>query len=160
MLLAQALSTLALTLDASDRVAPLEEAVAVLDGTPARLVRAQALADLGAALRRGGQRADAREPLREALELARRCGAAGLARRVADELTATGERVRRYTPIGVESLTPSERRVAELAASGLTNRQIAQSLFVTVKTVETHLAAAYDKLGIGSRRQLPAALST
>ena len=66
--------------------------------------------------------------------------------------------MRRYTPIGVESLTPSERRVAELAASGLTNRQIAQTLFLTVKTIETHLAAAYDKLGIRSRQQLPAAL--
>ena len=66
--------------------------------------------------------------------------------------------MRRYTPIGVESLTPSERRVAQLAASGLTNRAIAQSLFVTVKTVETHLAAVYDKLGIRSRQQLPEAL--
>ncbi len=76
-----------------------------------------------------------------------------------DELAATGEKVRRYTPIGVESLTPSERRVAELAATGMTNRQVAQSLFLTVKTIETHLAAAYDKLGIRSRQQLPTALS-
>lgn len=123
-----------------------------------QLVRAEALADLGASLRRAGRRADARPLLREALELARRCGAAGLAKRASDELAATGERVRRYTPIGVESLTPSERRVAELAASGMTNRGIAQTLFVTVKTIETHLAAVYDKLGIRSRRELPAAL--
>ena len=101
----------------------------------------------------------ARQPLREALELARRCGAAGLAKRTHDELQACGEKVRRYTPIGVESLTPSERRVAELAASGMTNRQIAQTLFLTIKTIETHLSAAYDKLGIRSRRQLVAALS-
>jgi DNA-binding CsgD family transcriptional regulator len=157
--LSQALGALAMTLDGAERLAALEQAVAVLDGSPARLVRAEALADLGAALRRAGRRADARPPLREALELARRCGAGGLAKRAYDELSATGERVRRYTPIGVESLTPSERRVAELAVSGLTNRQIAQTLFVTVKTVETHLAAAYDKLGIHSRQELPAAMA-
>ena len=113
---------------------------------------------LGGALRRGGRRADARAPLREGLDLARRCGAAALARTAFDELAATGERVRHHTPIGVESLTPSQRRVAELAASGMTNREVAQALFLTVKTVESHLAAAYDKLGIRSRVQLPDAL--
>ena len=82
--------------------------------------------------------ADGIEPLREGLELTRRCGAAALAKRAYDELQASGERVCRYTPIGVESLTPSERRVAELAATGLTN-----------------LAAVYDKLGIHARHQLP-----
>ena len=66
--------------------------------------------------------------------------------------------MRRWTPIGIESLTPSERRVAEMAANGMTNRQMAQSLFLTVKTIETHLAATYDKLGIRSRRELPEAL--
>ncbi|MGN6188266.1 MAG: helix-turn-helix transcriptional regulator [Conexibacter sp.] len=157
-LLGYALRTVAMTTDGPERRATLEEAVAVLADSPSRLELAEALADLGALLRRGGQRADARAPLREALELARRCGAAGLARRAFDELAATGETVRRWTPIGVESLTPSERRVAELAAGGMTNRQIAQTLFVTVKTVETHLAAAYDKLGIRSRRELPEAL--
>ncbi|HYV15389.1 MAG TPA: AAA family ATPase [Conexibacter sp.] len=157
-LLSYALCALAMTVDGSERLATLEEAVAVVDASPARLARAEALADLGGALRRAGRRADARPLLREALELARRCGAALLAKRVYEELSATGEKVRAYTPIGVESLTPSQRRVAELAASGMTNRQIAQSLFVTVKTVETHLAAAYDKLGIRSRQQLPEAL--
>ncbi|HEU4701114.1 MAG TPA: LuxR C-terminal-related transcriptional regulator, partial [Conexibacter sp.] len=157
-LLGQALRTMAMTTDGREQLMLLEEAAAVLEGSPSRLVHAEALADLGAALRRSGRRADARLPLREALELARRCGAAGLARRAYDELAATGERVRRHTPIGVESLTPSERRVAELAAGGMTNRQIAQTLYVTVKTVETHLAAVYDKLGIRSRRDLPAAL--
>jgi DNA-binding CsgD family transcriptional regulator/ABC-type Fe3+ transport system substrate-binding protein len=159
VLLSHALRTLAMTAEGADRLAVLEEAVAVLDRSPARLVRAEALADLGAELRRNGRRVDARLPLREALELARRCGAGGLAKRAFDELSATGERVRRYTPIGVESLTPSERRVAEMAASGMTNRQIAQTLFLTVKTIEAHLAAAYDKLGIRSRQELPAALS-
>ncbi len=158
-LVSRALCTLAMTTDGADRLAALEEAVAVLDGSPARLVRAEALADLGTALRRARRDVDARPPLREALELARRCGATGLAKVAFDELAATGERVRRYTPIGVESLTPSQRRVAELAASGMTNRQIAQTLFLTVKTIESHLAAAYDNLGIRSRQQLPAALS-
>ncbi|HZV72682.1 MAG TPA: AAA family ATPase [Conexibacter sp.] len=157
-LVSRALCALAMAVDGADRLAALEEAVVVLDGSPARLVRAEALADLGAALRRARRRVDARPPLREALSLARRCGAAGLAKRAYDELAATGERVRHYTPIGVESLTPSQRRVAELAASGMTNRQIAQTLFLTVKTIETHLAATYDKLGIRSRQQLPAAL--
>ena len=157
-LLSQALRTLAMTCDGADRVAVLEQAVTALDGTQTRLARAEALTDLGAAQRRAGRRADARAPLREGLELARRCGAGGLAKHAFDELSATGEKVRRYTPIGVESLTPSERRVAEMAAGGLTNRQIAQTLFLTVKTIETHLAAAYDKLGIRSRRELPEAL--
>jgi len=158
-LLSNALRALALTCeDDAECLAALEEAVAVLDGSPVRLARAEAFTDLGAALRRAGRRTDARAPLREGLELARRCGAAGLAKRAYDELAATGEKVRRWSPIGVESLTPSERRVAEMAASGLTNRQIAQTLFLTVKTIETHLAAAYDKLGIRSRRDLPEAL--
>ena len=131
----------------------------LLDRSPRRLERAHALVELGATLRRAGRRADARGPLREAFELARRCGAARIARRANEELGASGVTVRRYTPIGVESLTPSERRVADLAASGLTNRQIAQSLFVTVKTVEAHLSAAYRKLDIQSRRQLEVALA-
>lgn len=135
-----------------------EQAVALLETSPAALQRAQALAELGGALRRARRRTQAREPLREALTLARRCGAAGLARHVHGELEATGERVRRYLPAGVESLTASERRVAELAAEGMTNREIAQTLFLTVKTIETHLSAVYDKLAIRSRRLLPAAL--
>jgi DNA-binding CsgD family transcriptional regulator/tetratricopeptide (TPR) repeat protein len=136
----------------------LEEAAEMLEGSSAGLTRPLVLADLGEALRREGRRAEARAPLREALKLARQGGAARVGKRAAHALQACGETVRRYTPIGVESLTPSERRVADLAASGMTNRQIAQSLFVTVKTVEAHLSAAYDKLDIDSRRQLPTAL--
>jgi DNA-binding CsgD family transcriptional regulator len=143
----------------AEAVAMLEKAAAALDGSPPNLERARALADLGEALRRAGRRVEARKPLREAFQLARRCGAAGLAKRASAELEATGATVRRYTPIGIESLTPSERRVAELAASGLTNRQIAQALYVTVKTVEAHLSGAYGKLDIASRRELPDALA-
>lgn len=143
----------------AEAVEVLEKAVALMEGCPRHLERAHALVELGEALRRVGRRADARLPLREAFDLARSCGAARIARRASAELEATGEKVRRYTPIGVESLTPSERRVAEMAASGMTNRQIAQSLFVTVKTVEAHLSAAYGKLDIGSRRDLPGAFA-
>jgi DNA-binding CsgD family transcriptional regulator len=135
-----------------------EEAAAMLTNSPRRIERAHALADLGEALRRRGRRTEARAPLREAIRLARQCGAARIAKRAHGELQASGETVRRYTPIGVESLTPSERRVAEMAATGMTNRQIAQSLFVTIKTVEAHLSAAYDKLDIDGRRRLAAAL--
>jgi len=148
----------AATREGEGAIEVLERAVALVEDSPRRLERAHALVELGATLRRQGRRAEARAPLREAFELARRCGAARIAKRANTELQATGETVRRYAPIGVESLTPSERRVAELAASGLTNRQIAQSLFVTVKTVEAHLSAAYSKLDIRSRRQLPAVL--
>jgi DNA-binding CsgD family transcriptional regulator len=142
-----------------EEIATLEEAVAVLDGHPRPLQRAHTLVDLGAAIRRRGRRAEARPPLRDGLKLARRCGAVRLAKHAQQELQATGETVRRYAPIGLESLTPSERRVASLAASGMTNRQIAQSLFGTIKTVEAHLSAAYDKLDVSSRRQLPPALA-
>jgi DNA-binding NarL/FixJ family response regulator len=123
-----------------------------------RLEYLRALTDYGAALRRSGRRADARAPLHEALELARRGGALAIAARAHDELAATGEKLRPLIAAGVESLTPSERRVAELAAEGLSNRDIAQSLFLTVKTVEGHLSNAYRKLDIGSRKELGAAL--
>jgi len=136
----------------------LEEAVALQVGGTARVQRAHALVELGEALRREGARSGARAPLREGFALARQCGAARLAKRAHAELEATGETLRRYTPIGVESLTPSERRVAEMAASGMSNRQIAQSLFVTLKTVEAHLSAAYDKLDVRSRGELPGVL--
>ena len=156
--IAHVLRAVAVTRDEAEAVKLLERAAAVVDGSPRRLEHALTLLALGTALRRSGRRADARAPLRKAFDLARRCGAARTARRANEELQATGETVRRYTPIGVESLTPSERRVAELAASGMTNRQIAQLLFVTVKTVEAHLSATYHKLDIRSRQELPAAL--
>ncbi len=108
-------------------------------------------------MRRGGRRARAREPLRRGLEIAARCGAHGLPPG-REELLATGARPRRTALSGVESLTPSERRVARLAADGLTNRAIAQVLFVTEKTVEGHLAHAFDKLGVRSRTRLRDAL--
>jgi DNA-binding CsgD family transcriptional regulator len=136
----------------------LRQAVTVLESSPAALERARALTDLGAALRRRGKRSDAREPLRAGLELAQRCGAGALAERAHRELVSTGARPRRLVRSGVDALTASERRVAAMASEGLTNREIAQALFVSAKTVETHLGHAYRKLDIGSRTQLSRAL--
>ena len=136
----------------------LGQSVAVLRRSPALLERARSLTELGAALRRAGRRADARDPLAEALDLAARCGARPLAVRAREELTATGARPRREWRRGVEALTPSELRVARLAAAGQTNREIAYGLYVTLKTVEGHLARAYAKLGITGRAELPEAL--
>ena len=137
----------------------LRQAERVLEGSGARLEHARAMADLGAALRRAGQRADSREVLRVALDLAHRCGAIALTERTRTELIAAGGRPRRLVLSGLDSLTPGERRVAQLAADGLSNRDIAQNLFITARTVEGHLTHAYQKLAITSREQLPAALT-
>jgi DNA-binding CsgD family transcriptional regulator len=111
------------------------------------------------ALRRDGRRREAQRRLSEAIALARRCGATVLATKANDELGVLKSRPRRLQFSGVESLTASERRIALMAADGLTNPQIAQALFVTAKTVENHLGRIYIKLAINSRNQLPAALS-
>jgi DNA-binding CsgD family transcriptional regulator len=139
-------------------VALLEEAATVLTTSDAALEEARALVDLGSALRRRGRRADAREPLRSGLDAASRCGAEMLAQRARDELLAAGARPRRERLTGPEALTPSERRVALLAAHGKSNPEIAQELFLTRRTVETHLTHAYQKLGISSREALAAVM--
>jgi DNA-binding CsgD family transcriptional regulator len=137
----------------------LRESVDVLATSQAQLERARSFTELGAALRRANQRAEARALLYEGLELARRSGAIVLAERAHAELLAAGARPRRLVRSGVDSLTPSERRVARMATEGQTNREIAQALFVTPKTVETHLSHVYRKLGIQARSQLPGAMS-
>ncbi len=140
----------------------LTESVETLRRSPARLELARALCDLGAAQRRAGKRSAARQPLREALDLAEQCGALSLAERINEELAATGVHLRRERASGPEALTPAERRVAELAVSGLTNREIGQTLFVSVKTVGTHLGHIYEKLdlqGPQAREQLAARLN-
>jgi DNA-binding NarL/FixJ family response regulator len=136
----------------------LREAVDVLSGASSRLEYARALGALGAALRRARRPTDAREPLRQALELADACGCTPLVDSVRSELHAAGARPRTTALGGVESLTAREARVAALAAEGDTNRDIAQTLFVTPKTVEVHLSNVYRKLGIRSRRELAPAL--
>ncbi len=152
--LGAALRVMALTGDGSASVALLLEAVANLGRSPARLEHAKALVELGAALRRGDQRKDARVALVQGLDLADRCGAALLARDAREELAAIGVRPRRTRLTGAEALTGSELRVARLAADGLTNVEIAGRLFVSRKTVEKHLGNAYEKLGVGSRAGL------
>jgi len=137
----------------------LRESVDVLAMSPAQLERAKSFTELGAALRRANHRASARTFLQEGLELAHRCGAIVLAERAHAELLATGARPRRLVRSGVDSLTPSERRVAQMATEGQTNREIAQALFVTSKTVEMHLSHVYRKLGIQARSQLPRAMA-
>ncbi len=136
----------------------LEEAVAVLDGSPALLTRARALVALGSAQRRAGQRARARETLTGGLRLARVSGAVPLAREADIELRVLGSRSRRSVRSGVDELTVSERRVAELAADGYSNQQIAEALVISIRTVEAHLARTYQKLDISGRREIAAAL--
>ncbi len=142
-----------------DAIAELWEAVTALERSPAKLEYARSLTDLGAALRRANARGSAREPLRLGLELADRCGAGPLAERARRELLACGGRPRRAMVTGRDALTASEQRIAELAARGDSNRDIAQGLFITPKTVENHLGRIYRKLGINSREQLPEVLA-
>jgi DNA-binding CsgD family transcriptional regulator len=136
----------------------LTEAVTVLQQVPAPLERARALIDLGAALRRANRRADARAPLEEGLQLAHDRGADALVETAMVELAATGVHLRRPAVTGPDALTPTERRIAEQAAGGASNRDIAQALFITPKTVENHLGNAYRKLGVTGRGELADAL--
>jgi DNA-binding CsgD family transcriptional regulator len=136
----------------------LREAIEVLDGSDTRLEQARALADLGALLRRDNRHGAARDLLRQALDAAHRAGARLLAAQAETELRATGARPRRILLTGLDALTASERRIAELAAQGLTNRQIAQHVFVTARTVEAHLTSVFSKLAIGTRAELVQAL--
>jgi DNA-binding NarL/FixJ family response regulator len=149
-----ALLRVAATEPGRDGIALHEEAVAVLERSEASLEYWRALIELGAALRRAGHGAAAREPLRRALGLTNAAGATALARRARQELVAAGGRPRRTATEGRDALTPAERRVASLVAEGLTNRQAAQALFVTVKAIEYHLRNVYAKLGISSREEL------
>jgi DNA-binding NarL/FixJ family response regulator len=136
----------------------LERAVEVLADSPARLEHTRALVGLGAALRRANRRADARVPLRLALDQADHGGMLLLARRAREELNAVGARPRRSALSGPGSLTPAEQRVVQLAARGHGNRAIAERLYVTQRTVETHLTHAFQKLDISSRAELAAVL--
>jgi len=138
----------------------LEQSLRCLDGADAPYERAQTLVELGAALRRRNQRVAAREPLAAGLELAHVCGAERLAARAVEELQASGARPRRQRVSGPDSLTSAETRVARMAADGMTNREIAQALFVTAKTVENQLGVVYRKLAVRSRDQLSGVLSS
>ncbi len=156
--LGMSLRCAAAALDEADRLALLQEAVAVLEGSGARLELAHALADLGAELGRLRRRREARDVQRRALQLADDCGAVALAERARTELQAGPGRRARIELTGPNSLTAAEWRVCRQAADGQTNREVAQALFVTEKTVERHLSNAYHKLGIRSRFQLAEAI--
>ena len=147
--------------DGRDGFAQLADSVSVLERTGARLEHARSLVELGAARRRAGHRADARRDLGTGMSLAHRCGAVRLAERAREELHAAGARPRRFASAGPDALTASELRVARLAADGRTNPEIGQELYISRKTVETHLSHAYAKLelsGQGARRGLAGAL--
>jgi DNA-binding CsgD family transcriptional regulator len=154
-----ALRAVALTGDSSGSIARLREAVDALERAPARLEHARALTDLGAALRRANRRTEARTALEEALDIAARCNAGVLADRARTELRAAGGRSSGPEASGISALTVSELRVAELAAAGHSNPEIAQALYVTRKTVETHLGHVYRKLGIAGRGKLAGAMT-
>ena len=151
---AQALATP----DIEERTALLQASVDTLESAIDRLELAGALADLGALHARRGRMADAREPLARAAKLAAQCGAVPVATQAQAALAAIG--VRSRGGADRDELTATERQIAQLAAEGMTNRQIAGRLVVTPKTVEWHLTHAYAKLGVSSRRELADALGS
>jgi DNA-binding CsgD family transcriptional regulator len=153
------LRTAGLAIGGDEGLALLEEAVTVLERSAARLELAHALADLGTELSRAGQRREGRDAQRRAIQLAGECGAMALAESARAELHAGPGRRPRTQLTGPGALTAAEWRVCRQVAEGHTNRDVAQALFVTEKTVERHLSSAYHKLGIRSRYQLPAAIA-
>jgi DNA-binding CsgD family transcriptional regulator len=150
-----ATATLGLIEGGRDGIGRMREGLEILQRSSARLDRARILVLLGRVLRRTGQPAEARAHLRAGLELAVWCGASSLANAAEQEIAASGMRRRCRTQLsGPDALTPSEHRVACLAADGLSNPDIANALYITRKTVEMHLGNAYRKLRINSRQQL------
>ncbi len=105
-------------------------------------------------LRREGRRRDGRRQLQTAYDLLSRAGADGFARRAANELRATGERVQPRTQSPHEQLSMQETAVARLVAGGATSLEIAGKLFISKRTVDAHLRSIFRKLGLTSRRQL------
>jgi DNA-binding CsgD family transcriptional regulator len=151
---AAGLRALALTADREQAVTLLRQAAELVGDSPAQLEHTRVLVALGAALRRTNRRGAAEVPLRRALDLAESCGMRRLAQRAREELKAVGARPRRSALSGIGALTPAEHRVAALAAAGQSNREIAQQLYVTRRTVETHLTHAFAKLNITTRAEL------
>lgn len=149
-----ALRTAGLARGGTDGLDMLEESVATLNQSPAALERAHSMIEWGSAQRRAGRRQDARRTLSEGLDAAARCGARPLIARAREELRIAGARPRRDWTSGVEALTPCELRIVQLAREGQSNRQIAQRLYLSIKTVEGHLARAYGKLDVATRGDL------
>jgi DNA-binding CsgD family transcriptional regulator len=149
-----ALHALGVAAGGSDGLSLLQESVALLARSPARVEHARALYDLGRILGESGRREDARPMLHESYRLAAGCGARPLADRCVAEIKRVGGRRPRAPLAGPAALTLQERRIAERAVAGSTNREIAEELFLTLRTVETHLTGVYRKLGIAGRAQL------
>jgi len=141
------------------RLGYLQEACAWAAKCPSDLELAHCLVDYGAALRRQGQRVQARAFLAEGWRKAEACGAQALAVRASEELHLAGGRRRRSAGSHIQALTLAEERVARLAAQRLTNKEIAAALYVTPKTVENQLGSVYRKLGVAGRRQLATSMS-
>ena len=146
-------------------VAPRERAIALLEqartefeASSARLELARCLTELGTHRRAKGERRAARAVLRDAHDAAHACSADALCERARAELLLCGGRPRPPAGAGAAALTAAERRVAELAAEGATNRQIARRLYLSPKTVEMHLRSTYRKLELTGRDALAAAL--
>jgi DNA-binding CsgD family transcriptional regulator len=152
--LATALRITALAIGGPDGIALLLEAEHALDDSPALLEKARCLLALGMLHRRVGTRTAALDALRRGGDLAHGLGARRIAELARAEMRVLGARPRRLAFSGAESLTASQRRVAQLAARGRTNREIASELYLSLKTVEAHLRETYNKLGISSRREL------
>lgn len=144
----------ALAQEGDERLATQRRAAEAFAASPLLADRSRGLIELGSNLRTRGEMEEARAFLRQALDLASRSESAWLARQARSELSASGARPRRERISGLESLTPSERRAADLAVEGMTNRQIAETLWVTRKTIEYHLHNVYAKLDVGSRGEL------
>jgi DNA-binding CsgD family transcriptional regulator len=140
--------------DSTTRVALCTQALDLAPDGSAALERIRVQLELGTTLAGMGRRTEAREHLRPALATADAIGAAPLAERARRELVATGLRPRRAALEGEAALTPRQRQILELAAEGKTNKAIASELFLSVKTVETHLAAGYRKLGVRGRQDI------
>ncbi|WP_222430477.1 helix-turn-helix transcriptional regulator, partial [Nocardioides sp. J9] len=154
----RALRTAAALAEGDERLSLLRQAADVLCRSERRLERARAMHDLGVELHSRGDVPGARTALAESRELAETCGSGALAARALNALHATGARPRRTARTGLDSLTRAERRTVELAAEGMTNREIAAELVIAPRTVEWHLGRAFAKLGVTSRRELRDAL--
>ncbi|WP_369374223.1 AAA family ATPase [Streptomyces sp. cg36] len=154
-----ALRALGLVTGGAEGLTTLHSAVELLEGTTAKYDYARAAADLGARAREAGDLARARTHLQQAVSVAHEIGATVVAEGALAELRALGDRPRSPAFRGVDALTPTERRVADLAAQGMTNRAIAGHLFVGLRTVEVHLTSVYRKLGINGRPGLAEALT-
>lgn len=139
---------------------PFHRALAWHEPVPCPFERARTELYFGECLRRCRRRSEAREPLRHALASFEALAAEPWAERARRELRATGERARRRTPGTMDDLTAQELEVARLVAEGATNREAAETLFVSPRTIETHLNSVYRKLGVRSRVELGRHLRT